>query len=444
MIITLVTATIEVEPGWAVGAVTHSDPTVDRDILLDAAERPWVPGSALAGSLRAHLRAARPPADERLMGSPPAHNKAEADRSIASPLWIVGCAFDPGDAADGDTVDALEIAGQTAIHRERGAATEKSLRISRLAASGGCLTVYLRHDAANGQPLSDADLKLISTWRPAIGRDRTKGSGRATLVHLKSGIIDPATSAGARIWLTQDGPELFTAVATRELICSAEDHPWLEARFDITDGLLIGDGLPKLTSPKAARRDQTSAEDGRRPPVARSRQRTGRPLIPGSAWKGIIRSRTEFIIRSRYGEEAACQQQTDCCTCVTCEVFGHQGQRGLLAFRDSYIEQARVEPERTHVGIDRVTGGSRDALLFQTQPVAAGQVVLRIDQLGDVQPWVRATIWHVLRDIHDGLIGVGSRTTRGLGTLRLADPPSSLEPVVIPSLESSAEREVTT
>ena len=56
MTITLMIATLKVEPGWAVGTVSSPDPAIDRDILLDASGRPWVPGSAMAGSLRAHLR----------------------------------------------------------------------------------------------------------------------------------------------------------------------------------------------------------------------------------------------------------------------------------------------------------------------------------------------------------------------------------------------------
>src|SRR5207302_8132833 len=129
--------------------------------------------------------------------------------------------------------------------------------------------------------------------------------------------------------------------------------------------------------------------------------------------------------------------------CVICEVFGHQGQRGTLAFRDSYIEDARdaSPPLRTHVGIDRVTGGARDALLFQTAPLAGGKLRLWIDALADVQPWVRNVIRHVLRDIDDGLIGVGSRVTRGLGTLRLAGPLGDLEPVRVPALEGAATTE---
>ena len=425
MTITLMIATITVEPGWAVGALTVSDPAIDRDILLDAEGRPWVPGSALAGSLRAHLGRADPPADVRLMGSRPPHNQAEAAASVVSALWIVGSIFVPDNAGDqpGER-GTLEITGQTAIDRERGAAAAGPLRFSRMAAHGGTVAVYLRHDPGDSPSLSDDDLRLIAAWRPAIGRDRTKGCGRAVLSHLKYGTVDPATPAGASTWLGHSGPDLFRMVATRDIQCDATDpKPWLEARFEVIDGLLTADGLSG--------------------PVARSRRRLGLPLLPGSAWKGIIRSRAEYIIRSRYGEQAACQPPAACGRCVICEVFGHQGRRARLAFRDSYIEDAPAEdpPPRTHVGIDRVSGGARDALLFQTAPLPAGQLRLRIDLLDDIPPWVRNLILHVLRDIDDGLIGVGSRTTRGLGTLRLLSPREDPQPVHVPTLEDSAPME---
>jgi CRISPR/Cas system CSM-associated protein Csm3 (group 7 of RAMP superfamily) len=412
MVITLLIATIKVESGWAVGTVPLTHPNIDRDILLDGHGIPWVPGSAIAGSMRAHLATAEPGAEIRLMGSPPA-----ADEGAASPLWVVGCVFAPA-----ETGPQLEITGQTAIDRRRAAAAAKALRFSRSSASGGTLTVYLRHDPAPGDlPLSDRDLALIASWQPAVGRDRTTGGGRATLTSLRHGTVDPATPAGARKWLTCSGPGLFDAVATEAINGREPGGPWREYRLEIRDGLLVGDGQPGK--------------------VARTRQRLGHPIIPGTAWKGIIRSRAEFIIRSRYGESAACQQQTGCGECVTCGVFGHQGQRGLLAFRDSVIDPAQPGSERTQVAIDRVSGGSTDKLLFTTQPLTGGQLRLQIDNLGDLPPWVPIVIDHVLRDLDDGLIGVGSRVTRGLGTLRLLDPIDPPGPVTVPGLEPAAAPE---
>jgi hypothetical protein len=217
MIITLMIATVEIEPGWAVGAVTLSDPVIDRDILLDAGGLPWIPGSALAGSLRAHMAVADPPADVRLMGSRPPANQAESAASTVSPLWVLGAVFTPVEPPGGSPAQsALETVGQTAIDRKRGAAAPGSLRFSRLAASGGTLTVYLRHDPGE-HPLSAADLQLIAGWPPAIGRDRTRGGGRAQLIELRHGTVDPTTPEGMTTWLSHSGPELFTTVVSQAI-----------------------------------------------------------------------------------------------------------------------------------------------------------------------------------------------------------------------------------
>jgi hypothetical protein len=309
-----------------------------------------------------------------------------------------------------------EIPGQTGIDRRRGAATARSLRYSRTVGSGGVLTAYLRVDGV----LDDTALAAVAAWRPAIGRDRTTGGGQAWLRSLRHGTIDPSLAADAHTWLTYSGAALVRAVATTTVpLPDADTQPWLEEEFLIEDALLVGD--PRLTGPAA------------------SRHRNGRPLLPGSAWKGIIRSRVEYILRSLYGDHAACRQPGGCGKCHACTVFGHHKARGLLAFADSTIvtDGQPTAAARTQVGIDRVTGGASDGLLFNTDPVTQGRLRLRIDTLGPVEDWVKVAVRHVLRDLHDGLIGVGSRITRGMGTLRLATPPAPPGPLAVPGLHAA-------
>ncbi len=424
--ITLLWMEIAVEPGWAVGAVPLDDPALDRDLLTDHQGRPWVPGSSLAGSLRAHLRAhdeiAGTTLETHLMGSrPPQHHDDTAD---PSPLWILGTRFtpdvDPGPSTPGgEHPAAVEIVGQTAIDRTRGAATATTLRYSRAVASGGNLTAFLRYDGE----LTDTERAALASWNPTIGRDRTTGSGRARLSALRFGVIDPTTPGGRQLWLTHTGESLVRAVATTEIPgVTCTDQAWLTADLVIEDALLVGD--PRPTGP------------------ARPRMRGGRPLVPGSTWKGVFRARVEYILRSLYGDQAVCHGPEGCGNCPVCEVFGHRHRRGLLVFADSVVD-TRDAPgappgssPRTQVGIDRVTGGACDGLLFECEPVTAGRLQLRIDLLGAVDEWVRPAIKHVLRDLHDGVIGVGSRVTRGMGTLRLATDPPAPGPLRVPALEN--------
>ncbi|MFD0746641.1 RAMP superfamily CRISPR-associated protein [Phytohabitans flavus] len=369
--------------------------------------------------------ATRPPARARRHGwhqpgnhpdgqPPPKQHDEAAD---ASRLWLLGTRFDADPTPTGRPgvggEPLLETVGQTGIDRRRGAATATSLRYSRTVACGGVLTAYLRFDGE----LDAAHLTVLAAWQPAIGRDRSTGGGQARLSRLRHGTIDPCLARGARLWLTHHGEALVAAVATTDLpIAAVTPEAWLVEDLLIEDALLVGD--PRPTGP------------------ASPRTRGGRPLIPGSAWKGVIRSRVEYILRSLYGAHAACTQPGGCGTCPTCHVFGHQKARGLLAFADSTIDTTwqPATSVRTQVGIDRVTGGSRDRMLFQTDPVTSGRLQLRIDALGPVEDWVRVAVRHVLRDLHDGLIGVGSQVTRGMGTLRLANPPNPPGPVNVPGL----------
>lgn len=413
--ITFLLIEIDVAPGWAIGAVPLDDPTLDQDVLVDRAGSPWVPGSSLAGSLRAHLaatdRVAGTTLETDLMGARPTQHRD--DQAAVSPLWFLGTRFTPSVATD----PMFEVVGQTRIDRHRKAAAATSLRSSRAVSAGGILTGYLRYDGE----LSDSHLAVLAQWRPSIGRDRTIGGGQARLRRLRHGTVNPTTANGMRLWLTHSGEKLVEVVATSDVpVPTADRESWLTAQFTIEDALLVTDPRP------------TGA--------ASPRTRNGQYIVPGSAWKGVIRSRVEYILRSLYGQspDLACDDPTRCDGCLVCEVFGHHRRQGRLAFATSVVETSQPPAGRTQVGINRVTGGSCDGLLFETQPLISGQLELRIDDLGPrgdegpLAPWVRQAIEHVLLDLHDGLIGVGSRITRGMGTLKLVSPLPRPGPVTIP------------
>ncbi|ROO59617.1 CRISPR/Cas system CSM-associated protein Csm3 (group 7 of RAMP superfamily) [Micromonospora sp. Llam0] len=440
-VVTFLVAEIAVEPGWAVGAVRRGDDVIDRDVLVGGDGDPQAPGSALAGSLRAHLARQSTVADldETLMGPRPPKDRDEATALTASRLWLLGTRFVPaGPPADIDQAaqppaatgsELVEIVGQTAIDPQRRAAATSKLRRSRTVAVGGTVHAYLRHDGE----LDEAHLAVLAGWRPAIGRDRSTGGGRATLRTLRVGKLDLGTPDGLRTWLELDGPALVEAVVGtgRALTGPDEVEPYLSVRLQIVDGLLIG--------------------GGKQDKAAVSRTRRGQPIVPGSAWKGVFRSRIEYILRSLHGDEPPAEvlcPVDDRCDgverlCWVCHLFGTPGRRGLLAFRDSVIETPTTAG-RTQVGIDRVTGGARDQLLFSSRPVVDGTLTLRIDSLdpdgrhgpvdavGPTPGWARTVLSHVLRDLDDGLIGIGSRVSRGLGGVRVVDPqiPTPLPPVL--------------
>ncbi|HEY6422836.1 MAG TPA: RAMP superfamily CRISPR-associated protein, partial [Pseudonocardiaceae bacterium] len=97
------------------------------------------------------------------------------------------------------------------------------------------------------------------------------------------------------------------------------------------------------------------------------------------------------------------------------------GRVGRLATHDSVINGTVTH--RDHVGIDRFTGGARRALLFRDEVVAEGSLSLQVhltNPADRLSPAERGLLLHAVRDLHDGLIGVGRAATRGYGSLRLA------------------------
>jgi CRISPR/Cas system CSM-associated protein Csm3 (group 7 of RAMP superfamily) len=73
------------------------------------------------------------------------------------------------------------------------------------------------------------------------------------------------------------------------------------------------------------------------------------------------------------------------------------------------------------VALDRVTGGARPGLLYTQQVVVAGHFRLRVEPLRPLRDAELALLRASIADLHDGLVGIGGATTRGLGTVRVDD-----------------------
>jgi CRISPR/Cas system CSM-associated protein Csm3 (group 7 of RAMP superfamily) len=127
-----------------------------------------------------------------------------------------------------------------------------------------------------------------------------------------------------------------------------------------------------------------------------------------------------------------CENQ-QCAVCWTCRVFGHGGgqdedtttvgARSLVRLADTVIVDP-VEVCRTHIAIDRFTGGVLDGALYQAESLESGSFHLRVDHFPDNLPEsqreeIRAVLRLVLEDLDDGLIGMGGGTARGYGSVRV-------------------------
>ncbi|MEU6026955.1 RAMP superfamily CRISPR-associated protein [Streptomyces tauricus] len=433
-------AAVAAPEAHTVGSVLRPDLPLARD----GWGTPYLPATSLTGSLRQQA-----PEDRRCplfgdvfknpvdgTGDATGEDKGDAVRAggragtiaIASPVRVLGTRLTLPDSEP-------TRRRRTAVDRHRAAAKATSLHDRELLPPGTALTFWLRIDTETAQDvLVEEVIALLGAWRPRIGGGRTTGYGRAELVTVRHRIIDLSTPDGLRHWLTEGGPGLVDDRATvaherAHRPGGALDEPYLFGEalgFRIADALHVGSGT---RADRAARRTGVAQ-------ILRDHEDI--PLVPGSTWKGVLRARVEFILRS-VGIGGVCASVGDgaagtCGTCPVCEAFGWTerpattahaykgeppqtvGARGHLLFADSPVRDGTVRV-RNHVALDRVFGGARDNALYTEEIVEDGHLSLHIRHDGHVPDVVRAALVLALADLADGTTGIGGGTTRGHGTL---------------------------
>jgi CRISPR-associated protein Csm3 len=157
--------------------------------------------------------------------------------------------------------------------------------------------------------------------------------------------------------------------------------------------------------------------------------------IPGSSFRGVMRSHAERLVRS-VDDKAACRITEQNClqrqmckeaeldgndayvrSCYTCRFFGNTGIAARVKVGDFYPNGDLLTEVRHGVAIDRVTGAVAHGP-FQMETVSDGEfggvITLRNFTLGQLGLLAAA-----LLDIGDGLVPLGHAKSRGLGRVTL-------------------------
>lgn len=199
------------------------------------------------------------------------------------------------------------------------------------------------------------------------------------------------------------------------------------------------------------------------------RDSRGRPFIPGSSLKGAIRSHLESIVRSlsrngfwscdplaepcilprkengREGIEEIKERvekqatkdnkrdqalydrlltaEIDGLSCTLCRLFGSPWLASHVLIKDAFVITERWGRRielRDGVGIDRDTETARQGVKydFEVVPATTGfNLEIMAENLDD---WLMGLLAIGLREMENGRIALGGKTTRGLGAVRFA------------------------
>ncbi|MBL8170420.1 MAG: hypothetical protein JNJ50_19835 [Acidobacteria bacterium] len=457
----------------------ETDSFTDMPLLKDELEpdKPLLPGSSIAGALRSYLREYeagywrplpdpirnnsqaekerfdREMAEERKLFAGQLFGDVRSDDGLGQSHLIVHDAL--GQAAGYELRDGVRIEPET-----RTAEDEKKYDTTLLAAGS---KFALRFDLLIGLPegcTSDSDerfkdhrnqlLKSLATalnglaaGEITLGARKRRGFGRCRVTEWavrRYNLLDQNEllawlAEGRTGWAEAVKPsppaDIKTALGVKELLQDNRRRLSLNAKFALDGSLLVRSGRPDEGPDMAHLQSWRPAQNGKPEP---------RPIIAGTSWAGVLRSRATQIAHTLatngQTENATLQKQQRVRVADLIErVFGPADIR----FGDRDIKASRIEVAETEVGdkgikrleqtrikIDRFTGGAFESALFSEEPLFGNQdsrltleLTLRLPDEG--KSGERAEIGLLLlllKDLWTGDLPIGGESAIGRGQLR--------------------------
>lgn len=221
--------------------------------------------------------------------------------------------------------------------------------------------------------------------------------------------------------------------------------------FDTFQNRLFISGELVMLTPLRIGTGQTT--DATQPDQAVLKDSIGRPLIPGSSLKGVLRSHVESVLRGivvlkklqAKEKELVCDildnkttrqlyddveailknesiSDKDAAiidkTCLTCQVFGSHVMAGRFSLRDATVMSSYWSGHyaiRDGVAIDRDTGIAADKKVYNFEVVPAGTRFEFSAQIDNADAAQMGLALVALRALNQEQIQIGAARSRGLG-----------------------------
>jgi CRISPR/Cas system CSM-associated protein Csm3 (group 7 of RAMP superfamily) len=405
-----------------VGAAA-TDPLADLALATDGQGRLYIPGTSWAGVLRSLARRViGPPATERIFGP---ENLRDEDPGSASWLTVHDVPIQTS-VVRGDAKPRIELRSGVGIDRRRGAAADR-IRYDRLVVAAGThLFLELRYEG----PDHGGDLRrLVAVVAGAglrVGAASSRGLGRLDCTTADVSRVDLTNRASLLAVLAGDSEPTPVPPATDP----SDDVLRLAIEWRTRRPVLVGAATPSADADLVPLLTRAPGSDGLV------------PVLPGASVKGVLRSAAERVLRTLHdtgppGDDFVAALDGFPGNLPAFEaVFGSRERAGALRIADTTatvrplpesqdVSEAEWSRDRTHVGIDRWTGGASDGRLFtvaETQGVTWEDLDIELDlsRVGHDQRRAAVLICGIaIGQLVDGTIGFGRGTTRGLGEVEV-------------------------
>jgi CRISPR/Cas system CMR subunit Cmr4 (Cas7 group RAMP superfamily) len=434
--------TIELCSPMHIGSGLRSAAT-DAPVVRDAFGDYRIPGSSLAGALRAACGG-----DSSAWGSSGKEGNTASMIEVSDGFLVD---FD-GRVALGKRLARekvlyralAEIQDHVRIGHDSGAAEEGGKFDAELIPQGTrfrCELVLVERKGRSREAEERASsafrraLWLLHTGDLALGGDVSSGLGVVRIVDqsLTIGDFDMSTRAGlegARNRSADIGdsagstdPAPFLAADDRRRTSSPTADQLIDGTVTIqfaTDGPLLIGGSQRPSAKSSTDRNHGADLVFGESLVAdyAGKALIARPWVPGSSLRGALRHRTRHVLEA-LGRSDAEQIINELFGCID----GSTGCASKVRIHGCLLHD---EPRTAvqHVAIDRLTGGSLRGALFCEAPIWKEGLKLAVRlTLHGVNAGHAAALAHALIDMGTGQLPIGGGTRRGNGRLKFADDP---------------------
>ncbi len=458
---------VELTSPLAIGTGGSRDDLLDAELVVDLGGLPVIPGTSLAGVLRAAWRA-KHSAEEaaRIFGSTPRPGSDGVDSSV---VVSFGHLHDsrgrpaPARTSDERLADPLLRAARVPIVRNhvrigaRGAADGRGLFDECLVGRGHRFRFELEVRDQGAEVLEEL-LGLLASGRVRLGGKTRRGLGGLKIVEAWRRRFDLKRADDLRLlgMLPVDVAAVVPAGVLPRFSLAEGVAGGLRATLALRarSSWIIGGGVPLADDTrervKSGRGEEVERYESVAPDmvpyreprvlwrdgVGRLDREGAKELLPATSLKGVLRHRTAYHLNAmelreggRFAEDMESKELE------ALDAHRHEGLRSLFGWVDTNARSQEGEAGRVfiedayppgkvphgfqdHVSLDRFTQGPLMGHLFDERPCFGGDFRVQVhveDPKGAVPPVVRKAFQRALEDLTCGRLRIGGGAGRGHG-----------------------------
>ena len=237
----------------------------------------------------------------------------------------------------------------------------------------------------------------------SVGAMTTKGFGRCQLIDEEYRELDFKQKGHVLAWLSGDIRSVEPSVYNPTVIeCAGLGMFSINALFEVKNSLIVRSYSGKPEEP-----DAVHITSG------------GRPVLPGTSLKGAVRSRAIRIINTLDGDGEKLVRQLF----GWADDSGNSKEKIKSRFIVEETDVSNLKPEIQHrIKIDRFTGGVIKSALFDSMPLwpkTAGQQMINMKiRIKKYTPWEAGLLLLLLKDLWSADLPVGGEKSIGRGVLK--------------------------